>query len=70
MKRHHDHGSVHKEKHSIGAGFHLRGLAHCQQARKHGGMQTDIVLEKELGGLHQDPQATGRERVTGPDLGC
>jgi hypothetical protein len=36
------------EKHLIGAALQFRGLVHYHHGRKHGGMQADMVLEKEL----------------------
>ena len=68
VKRHHDHGKSSKGERLIGVGLHFRGLVHYQHGRKHGIRQEDKVLEKELGILHLDLQAAGRERDTGPGL--
>jgi hypothetical protein len=37
-----------KGKYFTGAGLEFRGLIHYHHGRKHGGMQADMVLEKEL----------------------
>ena len=61
MKRHYDHGNSYKEKHFIEVAYIFRGLVHCCHGGKHGGMQTDIVLEKQLRvekELHLDPTGT------------
>jgi hypothetical protein len=52
VKKHHDQGK------------HLRlirGLVHYHHGKKHGRMQADMVLKKELRVLHLDPQAAGKE---------
>ena len=59
LKRHHDHGNSYKGSHFIGAGLQFRGLVH-HHGRKHGDMQADMVLEKELRVLHLALQAAGR----------
>ena len=41
----------------IGSGLRFRGLVHYHHGRKHGSMQADMVLEKELRVLHLDPKA-------------
>ena len=56
MKRHHDYSTFYTGKHLIGAGLQFKGLVHYY----HGGMQVDMVLEKELRVLHLDLQAAGR----------
>ena len=48
VKGHHDHGNSYKGEHLTG------GLIIGQM---HGGMQADMVLEKELRVLYLDPQA-------------
>ena len=53
MKRHHDHNSY-KRKHLIGADLHFQSYHHDG---KHGGVQADKVLEKEMRVLHLDLQA-------------
>ena len=45
-------------------GLQFRGLVHCHHRGKDGGMQADMVLEKELRVLHPDLQTAGRETVT------
>jgi hypothetical protein len=45
----------------IGTFLCFRGLVHYHHGRKHGNMQKDIELEKELRVLYQDPQAAARE---------
>jgi hypothetical protein len=58
-----DQGNSSNGKHFIGA-----GLVHYHHGRKHGGMQVDLVLEKELRALHLDLQEAGKESDTGPGL--
>ena len=48
VKRHHGRGNSYKEKHLTGAHSQLRGLVSYHHGRKRGGMQADMVLEKEL----------------------
>jgi hypothetical protein len=38
--------------------YSLRGLVHYCHSKKHGSMQADTVLGKELRVLHLDPRAT------------
>lgn len=45
------------ENTSLGLAFSFRGLAHCLHVEKHGGMQKDMVLERDLRVLHLDLQA-------------
>ena len=52
----------------MGLVYSFRGLVHYHHDGKHGGLQANIVLEKELRVLHLDLQAAGRERGAGPDL--
>jgi hypothetical protein len=54
-------GNSYKEKQLSGAGLQFRGLVHYHHGRKHGTVQADMVLEKELRVLHFEPQATGRQ---------
>jgi hypothetical protein len=44
----HVHGNSYKGKHLIEAGLQFRGLVYPCHGRKHGSMQADMVLEKEL----------------------
>ena len=46
-----------KGTHFIEAGLQFRGLVHYHHGRKHGGMQTDIILEKVLRVLYPDQKA-------------
>jgi hypothetical protein len=48
VKRHHDYGITYKQSHFTGAGLQFRDSVHCHHGGKHGGMQADMVLEKEL----------------------
>jgi len=61
VKRHHDHCNSYKGKHLIVAGLQCRDLVHFCHGGKHGGMQADMVLRKELTVLYLDQQAAGRE---------
>jgi hypothetical protein len=54
VKRHHEHGNSYKGKHLIGAGLQFRGLVHYHHGRKHGSIQSDMMLEKEPRILHLD----------------
>ena len=64
MKRHHDHSKSYKEKHLVGAGLQIQRY----HGGKHGSMQVDTVLERELRVLHLDRQAAGKENDNGPGL--
>jgi hypothetical protein len=68
VKRHHDHDISYKGKYLIGAGFEFRGFVHFYHGRKHGYIQTDIVLERQLRVPYPDQQAAGRESNTEPGL--
>ena len=48
-----------KENISLGLAYSFRGLVHYHHGRKHGSVQADMVLEKELRVLHLDLQAAG-----------
>jgi hypothetical protein len=61
MKRPYDHSSSYKGQHLIGTGLHIKGLVQYHQGGKHGSVQADMVMEKELRALHLDLQATGRD---------
>jgi hypothetical protein len=67
VKRLHDHGNYYKTKH-LTRTYSFRGLDHYHLGRKHGGMQADMVLEKELRLLYLDKRDrdrdTQRERQT------
>ena len=58
VKRYHDPGNSYKTKHLIGADLHFRGLVYY--GGKHGSVQADMVLEKNLGVLHLDLKAARR----------
>ena len=60
LKRHHGHSNSSKGKHLISAGLEFRSLVHCHHSGKHGGMQADMVLKKELRVVHLDLQAAER----------
>jgi hypothetical protein len=60
VKRHHDHGNFYKG-HLLGLANSLRGsVHHHHHGGKHGSVQADMVLEKELRALHLDPKAGRR----------
>jgi hypothetical protein len=44
----------------LGLAYNFRGLVHYQLGRKHGGVQANMMLEKELRALHLDPTASKR----------
>ena len=50
-----------KTKYLVRVGLQFRGLVHYHHGGKHGGMQADIVLEKELKVQFLDPQIAGKE---------
>jgi hypothetical protein len=56
VKIHHDQGNFYKKQHSIGTGLYdvMRSSIHYQQSRKHGSIQTDMVLEKDVRVRHLD----------------
>ena len=60
-KKHHDQSNSYKGKHLVGAGLQFRGSVHYYHGGKHGIMQADVVLEKELRVLHLDSKETGRD---------
>jgi hypothetical protein len=41
--------------------YSVRGLVHYQHGRKHGSIQANMVLEKELRVLYFDPTAARRK---------
>jgi hypothetical protein len=41
----------------MGLAYRFRGSVHYHHGGKHGSIQADVVLEKELRALHLDPQA-------------
>lgn len=55
MKRHHDHSNCYKGEYFTGAGLQFRDLDHYHYDGTHGNVHADIVLEKELRGIRQDP---------------
>jgi hypothetical protein len=46
----------------LGLAYSFRGLVHYHHGRIHGGMQADMVLERELKVLYLEPQAARRDR--------
>jgi hypothetical protein len=52
VKRHHDHSKFYKGKHS---NYSFRGSVCYHHGMKHGNVQADMVLEKELRVLHFHP---------------
>ena len=58
VKSYHAHGTY------KGKRLQFRGSVHYHHGREHGGMQADMVLEKELRVLYLDLQATGSELST------
>lgn len=54
MKKHHDHGNAYRGNHLIGVCLQFGDFVHHCHIRKHGDMQADMVLEKELRVLHLD----------------
>ena len=55
MKRHYDHVNSYKRKHLIGVGLQVQRFSPLLHGRKHGVMQTDMVLKKDLIVLHLNP---------------
>ena len=51
VKRHYDHRKSYKEMFDCG-GLLFRGLEHYHHSGEHGGVQADVVLEKDLRVLH------------------
>jgi hypothetical protein len=45
---------------SLSQAYRIRGSVHYYQGQKHGSVQPDVVLEKELRVLHLDPTANRR----------
>jgi hypothetical protein len=45
-----------KENIYLGLAYRFRALVHYHHGGKHGSLQADMVLEKELRVLHLDPQ--------------
>ena len=56
--RHHDQGISYKGQHL--QAYRFRGSVHFHHGRKHGSVQADTALEKELRVLHLDPTAARR----------
>ena len=52
-----------KGKHLTGAGLLFRGLLHHHHGEKHGSVQADMVLEKELRALYLDLYPPERDSV-------
>jgi hypothetical protein len=64
--RHYDHGKSYKRKHLTGAGLQVHRFSPSSHGRKHGSMQVDMMLERELRVLCPDQQTAGRERRNFP----
>jgi hypothetical protein len=45
----------------LGLTYSFRSSVHYYHGRKHGSLQSDMVLEKELRVLHLDPKAARRQ---------
>ena len=58
MMKHHDQGNSHKIKNVIGVGLQFRALVHYHHGRKHGSIQEEEVLGKEVIGLYLSLKAT------------
>ena len=61
VKRHHEQGNFHRGEPLIGLAYSFRGSVHYHYGRKHGSVQADMVLEKELSVLHLDAKAARRK---------
>ena len=59
-RRYRDQGNSYKRKHFTGAGLQFQRFNPLSSWGKHGSIQTDMVLGKELRVLHLDPQAARR----------
>lgn len=58
LKRDRDHSNSYEEKHLTGAGLQFRGLAcFC-----HGGIQPDLLLDRDLRTLHLDSEAAESDK--------
>jgi hypothetical protein len=53
--------SLKKGKYLIGTDVQFRGLVHCHQGRKHGSVQIDTVLERELRALISESASRQQE---------
>lgn len=65
VKRRHDPSNAYKGKLLIGVDLQFRGSVHHHHGRKHGGVQADTVLEKELRVLTQSNQEPVSSRQLG-----
>jgi hypothetical protein len=59
VKRHHDQRNFIKANISLWLTYGFRCLVYYHHGGKHGSIQPDMVLEKDLRVLHLDPQANG-----------
>ena len=57
----HDHSNAYKGNISLGLAYRFRGSVHYHHGGKHGSIQADMMLEKELRVVHLDWQ-TEKER--------
>jgi len=72
VTRHHDQGHSYKGQHLIGAGlqaYRFRGSVYYHYGRKHGCIQEEMILEKELRVLHLDLKVTRRRLPSSRQLG-
>jgi hypothetical protein len=58
VKRHHDQGNFYSRKH-LKIAYSFRGLVHHYHGRKHGSVQADMVLARELIVIHLELKAAG-----------
>lgn len=61
MKRQYDQGYSYKGRHLIRIGLQFSGLVQCHHGGKHGDIQADMVLKRQVRGLHPHWQAAGRD---------
>jgi hypothetical protein len=63
VKSHHNCSNSYEGEHFWGLAYSFRCLVHYYHIGKHGGMQTEMVLERKLRVLHLDPQAAGKKNI-------
>lgn len=61
--------TLYKGKQLMRLAYGVRSLVHYHHGMEYGSAQEDMVLEKELKGLHPDLQAAEKERLTGSGMG-
>jgi hypothetical protein len=62
LKRDRDHSNSYEEKHLTGAGLQFRGLVCFCHGGKHGGIQPDMLLDRDLRTLHLDSEAAESDK--------